>query len=183
MPPNPITSAELEGLFEEHREGLAGAIRGVLGSRADVQELIQEAFLRTWRAQLRGAAPDNRVAWIFVVTLNLAKDSRRKRQRRGPAAPLEEIDPMQLETRERGPGRTLDDSEAMEAARAAIRQLDDKKKEVFLLRVSAGLSFDAISEALSIPTGTAKTRMRAALIELRQRLAPFSPGTPSMREL
>ena len=45
----------------------------------------------------------------------------------------------------------------------------------FLLRTSAGLSFEAAAQELGIPVGTAKTRMRSALLHLRGALAAFAP--------
>ena len=62
------------------------------------------------------------------------------------------------------------------AIAAAIHELKNSEKEVFLLRTSAGLSFEEAANALHIPVGTAKTRMRAALIHLRQSLKHFAPA-------
>ncbi len=166
---------ELPALFQNHRSGLAGAVRGVLGPAAETGELLQEAFLRAWRALQRGFEPRDPVAWMFVITLNLAKDQRRQRSRRRPSHPLEEVDPMQLRSTESPPDASALQQEALVAARRAIHSLRDAEKEVFLLRVSAGLSFDAIGSALGIPVGTAKTRMRTALARLRGELGSFGP--------
>lgn len=177
-----ITPDELARLFREHGEGLAGAVRGVLGAQADVQEILQEAFLKTHRACGNGTTPANPVAWIFVVTLNLSKDLRRKQTRRGSSLPLEETDQMNRMATGAAPSARLENEEAVEAARAAIARLRDAEKEVFLLRVSAGLTFEAIAAALGIPVGTAKTRMRTALDRLRARLAAFAPACEQRRE-
>ena len=165
---------DLEALFRQHAPGLAGAVRGVLGPGADVQEIVQEAFLKAWRAQAGGERPKEPVGWIFVLTLNLARDQRRKRWRRGPHLELDDVDEAKLTTLERPEARVSRD-ETLAAAREAIHALPDDQKEVFLLRTSGGLSFAAVAEALGIPVGTAKTRMRTALLQLRQRLASFSP--------
>jgi len=177
-PAPPPTADELVRLFQEHADGLAAAVRGVLGSAADVQELLQEAFLRATRALARGARPAAPVAWVFVLVIHLARDQRRAAQRRGRTMTLDEGDPMQsvrLEADEPGPAAGVLREEALHAARAAVLALDEAEKEVFLLRVTGELSFDAIASALDIPVGTAKTRMRAALARLRRRLAPFAP--------
>ena len=83
---------------------------------------------------------------------------------------------MKLESREPTPEARLEGREALQAARAAIHRLKDTEREVFHLRVSAGLSFEAIAEALGIPVGTAKSRMRAALLHLRTSLAQHAPA-------
>ncbi len=164
----------LAALFEKHACGLAGAIRGILGKNAEVGEVIQESFLRCWRARSRGTSARDPVAWMFVVTMNTSRDLRRREGRRRPAMNLEDINPMQLSVSS-NPEENLERAEAVTAARAEIEHLNDKHKEVFLLRVSGGLSFDAIAEALDIPTGTAKTRMRSALQQLRRRLSAHAP--------
>lgn len=168
-------SFDLAALFREHAAGLAGAVRGILGPRADEQEVLQEAFLRAWKALAAGTRPARPKAWVFVLTLNLARDLRRRAARRGNGTDWNEVDEMRLTTQEAGPDARLESEEAVAAARAAIYRLGEEEKEVFLLRVSGELSFDAIAENLGIPVGTAKTRMRAALGRLRQHLHAFAP--------
>ncbi|MFQ5504602.1 MAG: RNA polymerase sigma factor [Planctomycetota bacterium] len=176
----PGEAEELAELFHRHANGLAGAVRGILGegaaARELVPELLQEAFLRAWRARARGIEPENELAWIFLITMNLARDQRRRELRRGPRPSLEEVDPMELRSASPAPEAGLEQAETLAAARAAIRGLRDSEKEVFLLRTSAGLSFQEAARALDIPVGTAKTRMRAALIHLRRSLEQFAPG-------
>ena len=166
---------DLAALFREHAAGLAGAVRGILGPRADEQEVLQEAFLKAWKARAAGTRPANPTAWVFVVTLNLARDLRRRMERRGSGMELDEVDEMSLTTKEPGPAARVEGREALVAAREAIFELEEEQKEVFLLRVSGELSFEAIAEALGIPVGTAKTRMRKALARLRHHLQAFAP--------
>ena len=172
---------DLAVLFRANTPGLAGAVRGILGVRADVHEVLQEAFLRAWRAVEDGRRPSDPKAWIFVLTLNLARDELRRRRRRAPRTDIDEVDELRLQTTEPGPARRLEGAETLAAAREAIHALSGPEKEVFLLRASGELTFTAVAEALSIPVGTAKTRMRAALRELRARLARHAPptGTPA----
>jgi len=173
---NPLKTG-LVALFEENASRLAGAVRGILGRRADCQEVIQEAFLSAWRAIDRGTRPADPTAWIFVLTLNLARDHRRKAYRRGPHQKLDEVDEGKMQVQERDPAQTLIENEAIERAREAIYELDETQKEVFLLRVSGELSFEAVAQALSIPIGTAKSRMRAALGKLRVSMQEFAPSS------
>src|SRR5215467_12692654 len=166
-----MASAEpsLEGLFQAHRRGLAGAVRSVLGSGSEIAEILQEAFLRCWRSWQKDPRPQDPVAWIFVVTWNVAVDARRRQHRRPAAAALHEVIPMQPST-DTAPPQALERQEDLHRAQAAIERLADPEKQVFLLRVSGGLSFAAVASALAIPEGTAKTRMRSALQRLRRAL-------------
>ena len=85
---------------------------------------------------------------------------------------------MELQSKEPAPAAGLERDEALAAARHAIHELEPKEREVFLLRTSAELSFQDTAEALSIPIGTAKTRMRAALARLRRSLWAHMPKPP-----
>lgn len=171
----PAHPFDLADLVRNHGTGLAGAVRGVLGSRADVAEVLQEVFLKGWKALEKGTQPADPVAWVFVLTLNHARDLRRKQQRRGPGIDLDDVDPMQISKSSTRPDAAVVQAETLGAARAAIARLKEEQREVFLLRSSAGLTFDAIASALGIPVGTAKTRMRAALAALRLSLAAHTP--------
>jgi len=159
----------LEELFQAQRQGLAGAVRAVLGSSADCREVLQEAFLRCWPTWQRGERPRCPVAWIFVVTWNAAVDVRRRQRRRPASAALDEETLMQPVT-ETAPDRAIEQRDEIARAQRAIERLADPEKQVFLLRVSGGLSFAAVAAALEIPEGTAKTRMRSALQRLRRAL-------------
>jgi RNA polymerase sigma-70 factor (ECF subfamily) len=79
------------------------------------------------------------------------------------------------------PTRTLEQQEAVARAQTAVASLSDPEQQVFLLRVSGELPFDAIAATLAIPIGTAKTRMRSALHKLRQKLGATTEATRSAR--
>ncbi len=84
---------------------------------------------------------------------------------------------MAVRTPEANPSHGLESAEVLTAARSAIHELGDDEKEVFLLRASGEISFEAAAEALNIPVGTAKSRMRSALAKLRRNLSAFAPTT------
>ena len=62
-------------------------------------------------------------------------------------------------------------SEQMERVRGALRDLRSEEREVFLLRQNGDMTYEEIADAIGIPTGTVKTRMRRALCRLREVLA------------
>ena len=75
------------------------------------------------------------------------------------------------------PSHALEQREAVAKAQAAVAKLREDDQQVFLLRVAGELSYEGVAAALSIPVGTAKTRMRRALHELRLAL-----GVPVTKE-
>lgn len=166
---------ELAALFQARRAGLCAAARSVLGLGGDPAAAVQDAFVKSVSSLRRGERPTDPVAWVFVVTIHTARDQRRRQQRRPAARSIDDEDAMTLTGSELPPDVAAQHGEAVAAATAAIARLDDLHKDVFLMRVSAGLTFEAAAAALGIPVGTAKTRMRTALQQLRQHLASFAP--------
>jgi RNA polymerase sigma-70 factor (ECF subfamily) len=152
--------------FEALRDRLVGTAYCVLGHREDAREAVQEAFLKCWRkrSELRTFATLN--AWIFSVVLNSAKDLRRRRiVRRSQPLPPEEVLPPDRTAA--SPHVRVERHEEVARVRAALRELPEREREVFLLRQNGELPYAAIAEIIGAPVGTAKTRMRSALLRLR----------------
>jgi RNA polymerase sigma-70 factor (ECF subfamily) len=155
--------------FNELRDELVSTLWYMLGNREDAQDAAQEAFLKCWRAQAGMKGIRNLRAWIFRVSLNVARDMqrsgwyRRSKQFAGEDA--------LLPGGEVGPEKSAEQAETMERLRQAIVQLRPEEKEVFLLRQNGDLTFEEIAEMRRVPLGTVKTQMRSALHKLRQRLA------------
>ncbi len=72
------------------------------------------------------------------------------------------------------PDHDLIRDEQMCRLQQAVLGLRPEEQEVFLLRQNGALTYEAIAEAISIPLGTVKTRMRSAIRQLRE-----SVGEPS----
>lgn len=157
--------------FESARDRLLGTAYFVLGSREDARDAVQEAFVRAWRRRDEIGAIQSVPAWVATVVLNTAKDLRRRRTiRRTDALPPEDVVPDQV--RHSDPAIDAERRDAVARVRSVLHALSEPEREVFLLRQNGDLPFAAIAEALGIPIGTAKTRMRAALKRLREALDP-----------
>lgn len=160
---------ELLRTFNLVRQELIGTLCHLLGSVDDAQDMAQEVFLRCWRTRSQLPEVQNLRAWIFQVGLNAARDLRRSAWKRR-AKPLLGVDIM-TPVDHASPVAELEDRERLDRVRAALHDLRDEEKEVFLLRQNGELTFEQIAEATSRPVGTVKTQMRAALQKLRKVLA------------
>lgn len=131
--------------------------------RALAEDVVQEAFVRFWKARPRATDP---TAYLFACVRTCALESLRTRQRN--------------QRRERIVARPEGDSplfeagllarERQQAIEQALAHLPAEQREVVVLKLWAGLSFPAIGEALGIPANTAASRYRYALERLRQYL-------------
>lgn len=171
-PPDP--AARLEQAFARHQAELLGTLYHLLGSTDDARDALQDAFVKCWQRREDLASLQCLKAWIFQVTLNTGRDMRRtawRRRRRG----LQEQMTDSLASLEPQPDHSAERREIMARLRCAIGELRPEEKEVFLLRENGELTYEQIAVAVSIPVGTAKTRMRAALAKLRLALGAV-PG-------
>jgi RNA polymerase sigma-70 factor (ECF subfamily) len=172
--------SQLTELFEAYRDRLVGTAYFVLGSHEDARDAVQEGFVKCWRRKEQAAEIANLRAWIFTVVLNSARDLRRRRRiRRADTLPTEDVMPAPVSQTD--PTMGAERREAVARVREALHLLPETEREVFLLRQNGDLPFTGVAEALGIPVGTAKTRMRAALRRLRTALGT-STG-PNARSL
>ena len=76
-----------------------------------------------------------------------------------------------LSAAHQSPAGELVHAEELTRVRTAVMELRPEEQEVFLLRQNGELTYEAIAEAIGIPLGTVKTRMRLAIEKLRLALA------------
>ena len=151
--------------FAEVRPALMQSLTSMLGSAEDAQDVLQESFLKCWRARARVQRVHNLRAWIYRVGLNAARDFQRNAWRR-KSRPL----PDQItlpDVTSAPPCDQLLDREDLDRVRQALNGLRSDEREVFLLRQNSDLTYDEIADKRRAPVGTVKTQMRAALQKLR----------------
>jgi RNA polymerase sigma-70 factor, ECF subfamily len=134
--------------------------------------VTQEAFLSLWRSGAKYDRARGSVrTWLLGVVRNRAIDALRRQATRAPTVELE------LERLpDQGPYTELTDAKALrqEAARevrGALRMLPADQLKVIELAYFGGLSHSEIAEALGMPLGTVKGRMRLAMEKIRTALA------------
>jgi len=159
----------LGALAERHETHLLGLARGLLNGRSD---LARDAVQETWVRVIRyGASFDQRSTvrtWIYRIVINQCKNIRRARQSQEPIAASRT--PVAARAGSTDPGDR--DSPPMEALRAAVSRLDRNKSDIILLCYHSGMTHETAAEILRIPVGTLKSRLHAALKELREALTP-----------
>lgn len=140
----------------------------ILPSRPEAEDALQEAYLAIWRnagsfEPARGSA----AAWLAVLTRNAAID--RLRRRRAPAASsadeAQAVDPAPLAS---------DTIEARHEARRLHECLADiDQDDAFMIRHAflGGSTYAELAAASGMPLGTVKSRIRRALLKMRERLA------------
>ena len=133
----------------------------VLGSRGELDDLVQETYLRAFRSldSYRGDAPVQ--AWILSIGRHVCADHvrRRSRQRRL----LDRITRVQP--------RDLDDGLTPAAATGDgiddfVRALSPERQEAFVLTQVVGLSYEEAADVIGCPIGTIRSRVARARLDL-----------------
>jgi RNA polymerase sigma-70 factor (ECF subfamily) len=161
-----------EVVYDRHGGAAYSLAYRIVGDRGTAEDVTQEAFLSLWRSGARYDRARGSVrTWLLGVVRNRAIDALRREATRAPTVELE------LERLpDQGPYTELTDVEALrqEAARevrGALRMLPADQLKVIELAYFAGLSHSEIAEALGMPLGTVKGRMRLAMEKIRGTLA------------
>jgi RNA polymerase sigma factor (sigma-70 family) len=153
-------------LLDKHGAALLFVARQWVSAKSDAEDVVQEAFIRFWRARDRVADP---VTFLFTCVRNCALDWQRERRRqirREGSAARSEREPMFT--------GSLEQDERRVAVEHALRRLPDEQREVLAMKIWGGLTFPQAAEALGISANTAASRYRYALAKLREQLAEES---------
>jgi len=161
-----------EIVYDRHGGAAYSLAYRIVGDRGGAEDVTQEAFLSVWRSGARFDRTRGSVrTWLLGVVRNRAIDSLRRQATRAPIVDLE-LDRLPAT----GPAAELTDTEALrhEAARevrGALETLPAEQLKVIELAYFGGLTHSEIAEALGMPLGTVKGRMRLAMEKIRATLA------------
>lgn len=158
-------SHRLETLFHDAHGEILGTLFYVVGNMEDARDALQETFLKCWRHRQQVEQITNLRAWVFRIALNTGRDCRKAAWNRRRQSIVEDT-PM-VSTSDSPDAGLLRDEE-LRTLQQAVLMLRDEEQEVFLLRQNGSMTYEQIAEATSLPLGTVKTRMRAAIGKLRE---------------
>ena len=153
-----------EAVYEQVGPSVLGLVRSVIRDPAQSEEVAQDVLLEVWRTAFKfDTSRGSAIAWIMTLAHRRAVDRVRsvqkesERERRTAAAdiPYDEVTEA-VESR-------LD----RERVRRCLGSLTDLQRESITLAYYGGHTYGQVATLLGIPTGTVKTRMRDALIRLR----------------
>lgn len=131
-----------------------------LADRYEAEDVVYEAILRFLEQKANKIKASGMRAYLFRIVYNLCQDSARGERHR--TIPLETIDIV-----EPSEGDILDNEEA-ERLNRLLNDIPEKNAEVVRMNIVDELSFVEISDILSIPPSTAKSRFKAGMDKIRQ---------------
>ena len=194
-PADPVAGLEnFERIVDDYQRRLYGFALRMTGNREDAEEIVQDAFVRAYRA-LGKMSPEQRAElrlqpWLYTITLNVTRNRlRSKRPTNVALDALADPDALLRETNE-GPPRPetiVEQNAEVALVERALLQLPVHLRAAATLRFIEGRSHPEIAEILHQPIGTVKSHVHRAVRILRRILGPqigrFSPEGDSVHAL
>ncbi len=166
--------AEALGRMVEHfRRPLYSFILKMMEGRGDVDEVFQEVWFRAIKS-LPTYRDDKFLSWLFRIAHNLIIDRARRAKPmvdiQASSEDGEDVIESQLADRKIGPELEVSGREIGQRIQAAVQQLPEEQREVFLLRTESDVSFKEIARIQKTSINTALARMHYAVQKLRAEL-------------
>lgn len=169
-------------LVRPHERAIYVTAYSILQEPSEAEDVAQETVLKAFRSlhQFRGDARFG--TWLITIAMNEARMRLRSRQR----ARFESLDatapddpdyvPLQLRDWREIPSQALERQELRVALARALAALDEKYREVLVLRDVQLLNVAETAEVLGITPGNVKVRLLRARLQMRDRLVTELSG-------
>jgi len=169
--------------FEEEALGFADQVfrvaRGLVNSREEAEDLVQETYARAFRSWRSFTPGTNLRAWLLRILTNLNIDRGRRQQRAPDTQPLEEGDYFLYNKLEESAGRPLEEEQVVERLSQndvvdALSAVPHDFRDVLVLVDIGDFSYADAAQILDIPIGTVMSRLHRARRVLKRELADRS---------
>ena len=159
--------------------GLRSFIRRRVPDQGEAEDILQEVFYEFVEAYRRMKPIEQVTAWLFRVARNRIIDLFRRKKREAISYPsstslADDPDGLQLEellpSPQAGPEAAYMAKALAEELDAALDEVPDEQREVFVAHQLMGYSFQEISARTGVGVNTLLSRKRYAVLHLRRRL-------------
>jgi RNA polymerase sigma-70 factor (ECF subfamily) len=167
-------------LVRRYDNRLVNFVYRTVGDRERAQDLVQETFVRVYRHLHRFDQSKKFSTWIYTIASNLAKNELRNRSR-NPLVLFQTLKqnwdadhrPLEWEDTQFKPDDLFRKRFLREKVEAAVDQLPEHHRMVFVLRELQGKTYEEIAEITGCNLGTVKSRLNRARNNFAQIIAPM----------
>ncbi|MDD3118335.1 MAG: sigma-70 family RNA polymerase sigma factor [Victivallales bacterium] len=177
-----------EVLVETYSAKLFQVAYGLLGSHEDAEEVVQDAFVRAFRALDKFRGESSLETWLHRIVVNLSRNRYHWNRRRGSELNLsisghmpglddsDNPEDMSIPDESQTPDGQLENNELECLVEKGIEDLPDNVRETMILRHVREMSYDDIAATLQCKIGTVKSRIARGREMLRLILGHADPG-------
>ena len=175
--------AAFEELIRRHQQRVFGLVSGILRRREDVEDVVQQVFLKVFVSLKRF---DQRAAfstWLYKISVNECWDYLRKKKVRPLVyeADLSEEQVSRLDgvVSADQPASSSDRAEARDLLERMMEKLPEQDRELLVLKEVEGFSVQELAEILNLNVNTVKVRLfraRARLMDVYRRRLHSKPA-------
>ncbi len=156
---------DFKRVYEDHVAYMWRACRHLGVAPSAIEDVLQEAFLVVHRRLGEFEGRSSIKTWLFGILLHLVRNHRRSLRRKSPhlsgpeaTSAIDEIASADTS----GPVEVIEAAEAMRVLNALLDELDDARREVFVLAELEQMSVPEIAELLAENANTVYGRLRTA---------------------
>ncbi len=165
-------------LVRKYQHRIAAVVSRYVPDFGEAQDVVQETFIRAWRAigNFRGEAQF--YTWLYRIAVNTSKNFLMAQNRRPPADDVDLGDPATVtaDFRLQNPDTPEHELLRQEIERVVSRSIDalpPDLRQAIVLREVDGLSYEEIAEAMECPIGTVRSRIFRAREAIDHALSPL----------
>src|SRR5688572_17089557 len=160
-------------LVERHTRSLYRTAYRITTNSADADDVVQETFLRAYRALDSYDGRASFTTWTHRIAVNCALDLIDSRKRRD--AKVDATDDLShIATNAASPDRVALSAQMQREMAAALTAMSGNERTAFVLRHFEGMPLEEIGNILGIKTNATKNTIFRAVTKLRERLQPFT---------
>jgi RNA polymerase sigma-70 factor (ECF subfamily) len=157
-------------LVQRHAPTLIRLATTLLGTGAEAEDAVQDAFLSAWRRLPEFQGRSSFGTWMYRIVTNRCLNVLRARK---PVAPLEAAGDVPAAEHITSPARITESHEAVRELREALDLLSAEQRACWVLRELDGRSYEFISEAVGISQEAVRARVFRARRCLTQALGAW----------
>ncbi len=157
---------------------LSKLVSRFLRNQSDVPDVVQEAFIKAYRALPNFRGESAFYTWLYRIAINTAKNHLVAQSRKNPANSIDVQDAEDYGASEwlkefASPEREALASELEATIHQAMGELPSDLREAITLREIEGLSYEDIAEVMDCPIGTVRSRIFRAREAIDSKLEPI----------
>lgn len=165
-------------LFVRYQHKIQGLVSRFVRDSEEVDDVVQEAFIKAYRALPRFRGESAFYTWLYRIAINTSKNYLVAKNRRPPGVDIDADDAELMDGASalrvaENPESALRRDELEATINQAIEDLPDDLRSAVTLREFDGLTYEQIASIMDCPVGTVRSRIFRAREAIDQRIRPL----------